>query len=786
MYWRPTGNEREIELYFRVAFVHPFFTVTNTNEDGEDCTPESIRDQTPLDTGLKFKWTVYYEDGSTKKEDVSGGKDAFYTCTDIRNGTSAESRWASGYNRSIIKLPEGDNSLQWIIRQDSCCWTRKLINYESPRNWRMPTLVDLTPRLDLGGVPNSSPKLQGLPIKTVTHKCISFISINAIDDDGDILRCRWTESLLIECKGNCGNPDPGIFTMQNDKCKIKVDPRNAKIGLYAVAVIVEDFPRGKSESKAFSKIPYQFIVQIQKKDVDCDDVTTEIDKTCHAVPVDDSSLFRMKLYGRTQNPTVPIRSIDMITQPGMRVSDLKDDGNGRFYVKLKWIVPASMRGKVEQLCYQAVDYNEVAGQEVCVGLYVGGVVPKPIKEISTPSSNTSHVVNPGNHQWKLFFTHPVQLGEDFQRSDVHFLLEDRTVAHSLPLSPKNTVISSEEPYFILFDTPEFYLEEKTTYIISLEEGLVFGTEGCRVPSEGAEWAFTTGNYPLEVKTPGPTALTIECFPTSMVVYIEKDVFPGVNTSLLISEDPDCQAIDYNETYLAIHTTYGKCGTYAVVNEDASRVSLINTLYLPRTDQSPSGDEVTRSESYEVRINCSIPAERASYVEFSTNTSTPVIQRNNVGDFDFSLKMFRDETYESHYGVSDYPVYVDEDTRLYLQAQLFPPSPRRSPFLEECVATPTYDSEGHHRHTIIRDGCPVDKSVDIYDDSPTSTVRFSMKAFSFIGTNLQHSVFVFCKYRYCNPKRNCKVNCPDIGTQSDRVQERGSSFVRVEEAAEWTN
>lgn len=50
-----------------------------------------------------------------------------------------------------------------------------------------------------------------------------------------------------------------------------------------------------------------------------------------------------------------IVTVDMITQPGMVVSNLHNDGNGRYHVEVSWIPTADKLGNVEQLCYQAVD-----------------------------------------------------------------------------------------------------------------------------------------------------------------------------------------------------------------------------------------------------------------------------------------------------------------------------------------------------------------------------------------------------------------------------------------------
>lgn len=61
----------------------------------------------------------------------------------------------------------------------------------------------------------------------------------------------------------------------------------------------------------------------------------------------------------------------------------------------------------------------------------------------------------------------------------------------------------------------------------------------------------------------PEVASVECLPTFMVTYIEREAFPDIDPSILSYEDPDCYGIIHNETHLALGTMYGKCGTRAV-------------------------------------------------------------------------------------------------------------------------------------------------------------------------------------------------------------------------------
>ncbi|PIK51836.1 hypothetical protein BSL78_11254 [Apostichopus japonicus] len=631
-------------------------------------------------------------------------------------------------------------------------------------------------------------------MKTVAQDCITAIPINAIDQDGDRVSCRWTSGRKGECDDpNCGNPNATVFTMKSSTCKILVNAVNAKPGLYAVAVIIEDYPKGRRRRAAFSKISYQFLVNIQRRNVECNRVVTEApEKACYAVPFVLDPPFTIELHAQTTDPSVPIVTVDMITQPGMVVSDLHNDGNGRYHVGVSWIPTADKLGNVEQLCYQAVDADNIAGQEICLKLFVGGSTPEPIPERSYPSSNESEIIPYFNQIWELHFTEKVQLGDaDTLNAAVVFLLENGTVAYAVTLNDNNLEVNvtTEEPYYVSFHTPEFHMDPATNYTIRLESGAVVGVHGCNIPSEEAEWNFTTTapqRALLQLIDQYPEVASVECLPTFMVTYIEERSLSRYRSIDSVLRGPDCYGIIHNETHLALGTMYGKCGTRAIVNEDETRVSMINTIFLPPIGTFIFDGVLTRSKNSEVQVNCSIPTRRVGYVEFETNSSTVVTKKDEVGDFGYSLKLFPDEDYRRPYRVWDFPVSVQSNSRLHFEARTYT-SEDFSPFLQECVATPTDDPRSSLRYVIIREGCPEDDTIIFHYNHPSSKrIRFSIEAFSFIGYNLQSSIFVHCDIRDCNPLNgSCDTNCPEPEVDPN-LSKRSVSSLRTSSGDENTD
>ncbi|PIK57677.1 hypothetical protein BSL78_05409 [Apostichopus japonicus] len=825
-----------VELFFRLAYRHGFFSDPETSEVGEDCTHEAIRTKNPIPTGGEFTAIVTtFENGERIEDETElfDGMPPYYTCTNIKDsGSDVDLHWASGYNRTIITLPEQENDGQvWSVGYDACCWLSELVNYESPRSWRLRTKVDLAPRSDLDGRSNTSPYVEGLPMKTVAQDCITAIPINAIDQDGDRVSCRWTSGRKGECDDpNCGNPNATVFTMKSANAHLPFPTRfltnalDKSIGgglwkdffdnplqpslLPAPALpdpalrrceccqcqawsirsscYHRGLPKGRRRRAAFSKISYQFLVNIQRRNVECNRVVTEApEKACYAVPFVLDPPFTIELHAQTTDPSVPIVTVDMITQPGMVVSDLHNDGNGRYHVEVSWIPTADKLGNVEQLCYQAVDAENIAGQEICLKLFVGGSTPEPIPERSYPSSNESEIIPYFNQIWELHFTEKVQLGDaDTLNAAVVFLLENGTVAYAVTLNDNNLEVNvtTEEPYYVSFHTQSFTWTRLP--ITPSDWNLVpssahMGATSPRRKLNGTSQqlpAFRTITYDvitfislsaapqralLQLIDQYPEVASVECLPTFMVTYIEREAFPDIDPSILSYEDPDCYGIIHNETHLALGTMYGKCGTRAIVNEDQTRVSMINTIFLPPIGTFIFDGVLTRSKNSEVQVNCSIPTRRVGYVEFETNSSTVVTKKDEVGDFGYSLKLFPDEDYRRPYRVWDFPVSVQSNSRLHFEARTYT-SEDFSPFLQECVATPTDDPRSSLRYVIIREGCPEDETIIFHYNHPSSKrIRFSIEAFSFIGYNLQSSIFVHCDIRDCNPLNgSCDTNCPE--------------------------
>ncbi|XP_070404203.1 uncharacterized protein [Nothobranchius furzeri] len=99
--------------------------------------------------------------------------------------------------------------------------------------------LELRNRSDIGK-PNSSPQTSVLPAVSVPSNCQRNISLLNFDPDGDEVECRCAVGSLSECL-TCS--PPSILSVSSS-CFLSFSPTSSSNeGLYAVQLMVEDFPR---------------------------------------------------------------------------------------------------------------------------------------------------------------------------------------------------------------------------------------------------------------------------------------------------------------------------------------------------------------------------------------------------------------------------------------------------------------------------------------------------------------------------------------------------------------
>ncbi|XP_038154957.1 uncharacterized protein LOC119792408 [Cyprinodon tularosa] len=160
------------------------------------------------------------------------------------------------------------NNSPFQLVYDSNAWVTNLYDLTS---WRAVAEVELRSRSDTNK-PNSSPQTTILLVLRFPSNCLRNINLVTFDPDGDKVKCRYADHRMKECYSPC-TPPPVLSLSSN--CTFSFNATSNKTeGLYAVQMVMEDFPRQqitltqadrsqvvKTTSDAISRIPIQFGIQ---------------------------------------------------------------------------------------------------------------------------------------------------------------------------------------------------------------------------------------------------------------------------------------------------------------------------------------------------------------------------------------------------------------------------------------------------------------------------------------------------------------------------------------------
>ncbi|CAC5424636.1 unnamed protein product [Mytilus coruscus] len=176
--WKPTENN-QIEINYRVAF--------RRSASSHMC------DETTIDNG-----TINSGEGTLQclKGCIGSITTMSYYCTDF----SDTEEWTTGTNSIKYNPSAASSDNLYHFGFTGCCWINLV---EGGSNWMMRTTADLNKRKDTGKI-NSSPISAMQPIVRFNYGCDYTLKIPVSDDDGDVVRCRWsTKTPNDECSGVC-------------------------------------------------------------------------------------------------------------------------------------------------------------------------------------------------------------------------------------------------------------------------------------------------------------------------------------------------------------------------------------------------------------------------------------------------------------------------------------------------------------------------------------------------------------------------------------------------------
>ncbi|EDO42813.1 predicted protein [Nematostella vectensis] len=248
----------------------------------------------------------------------------------------------------------------------------------------------------------------------------------------------------------------------------------------------------------------------------------------------------------------------------------------------------------------------------------------------------------------------------------------------------------------------------------------------------------------------------------MQLEIERWYYPELDPETFRfneTKDPECKAHSINSTHVIMRTPLGQCGTR--YNRYADLLTFYNGV---DTEVYDRDSPISRYPSYMFLFECAYFAT----FRVSLNAFTPVgkiIARPRVrtGNFSFKMDMFQTGKYFSPY--TKFPVRVRVGERVFLKIKVKTNASDLVLFLDQCKATPTPDVNSEKSYLVLKNGCPIDRSMD-YKYTKDREQRFSFKAFRFINQGESSEVYLHCEVILCH-KANNASRCNQACTPGER-------------------
>ncbi|KAK3102417.1 hypothetical protein FSP39_011250 [Pinctada imbricata] len=280
-------------------------------------------------------------------------------CTDY----SEVDDWMSGTNSLEFECRGSFISLMYTGRQ----WpTLK----NGGNHWSLFLNASLTKRSDTNKV-NRSPVSVMQPIIRLLHGCKQNITIPVVDNDGDIIRCRWSSSSVVdECGGICTKM-PGI-NLDEKACKLIYSTNIAEVGTYGLAIQVEDFT-SQADTIPMSSVPVQFLIEVSNVVTSCDSIPTITDSNLsneNIIEIPSGSAYEERVVAEAEDESHSIVAIDIIGPEGMNKSALQKDDTVpedlKWFVDVFWQPTDGQKGK-HLFCYMAVNdiKQAIASPQTC-------------------------------------------------------------------------------------------------------------------------------------------------------------------------------------------------------------------------------------------------------------------------------------------------------------------------------------------------------------------------------------------------------------------------------------
>ncbi|XP_076070857.1 uncharacterized protein LOC143042452 isoform X2 [Mytilus galloprovincialis] len=313
-----------------------------------------------------------------------------YYCTDY----SVDEDWTSGQDSTTYTFSATTTNV-FHFGYQACCWITLVEANDGDTTsayWSLLTTANLTTRIDTGKI-NISPISAMQPILRLKQGCSYSIKIPVADDDGDIVRCRWsTKSPDDECGEVCNTLSTSIIN--EDDCVLQYTA-SGSTGWYAVALQIEDYATS-IDTKPMSSVALQFMIYVLNSTELCDDapnVLNLMNDNGTVASIALNSSFFQTIIADSGSTSVSISEITTVSPIGMIKTHLLPYGSSgtQWHINVTWTPSESQTGS-HIFCYTAVNNFGQASIPTCTTIEVDDVddcASNPCKQGGTCNNHVS-------------------------------------------------------------------------------------------------------------------------------------------------------------------------------------------------------------------------------------------------------------------------------------------------------------------------------------------------------------------------------------------------------------
>eukprot|EP00795_Rhopilema_esculentum_P000397 gene397-10064_t len=265
--------------------------------------------------------------------------------------------------------------------------------------------------------------------------------------------------------------------------------------------------------------------------------------------------------------------------------------------------------------------------------------------------------------------------------------------------------------------------------------------------------------------------TVVCDTNWMLIYLDSR-FQMSNGTVVTLRHSNCTAKKYVPVNrYGLITAFNDCGT-------TKRETMTHIVYENEVIWTFGGNGGTISRLSGKRISYSCSFSRHADTNnaiIRATTSFLTASEAGYGNFSVSLEMFNGSDFTKPVG--EFPQEVKLNQRIHFQAKVKSNDSDIAVLIEKCIATPTMDMNHPSSHTLIKDRCSFDSTVQFHPTQDLQYMRFSFDSFAFVGK--MNQVYLHCQIFMCH-KTSTDSRCSS-GCRGNNVRRLRRSLTGVKDS-----